>query len=83
MLYLHFSRPLQIVEQRKCGQCYLPVSLEVVRFAHREVVRERYEADSRGHYAVLHGQRNGGNTPLFNGVADQPYGLVAQRSRGR
>jgi hypothetical protein len=26
---------------------------------------------------VLHGQGDGGNTPLLNGVADQPDGPVA------
>jgi hypothetical protein len=58
------------------------VSFAVAWFAHREVVREGYEADPRGHDAMLHGQRDGGDTPLFYGVADQSYGPVAQGSRG-
>ena len=32
---------------------------------------------------MLHGERDGGNTLFFYGVAYQPYGPVAQRSGGR
>ena len=51
-------------------------------FAHREVVRERHETDPRCPDAVLHGKCNGGDPPVFDGVADQSDGPVAQGSRG-
>jgi hypothetical protein len=54
----------------------------VTWFAHREIVRERHEADPRRHDAVLHGQCDGGDAPRFYCVADQSDGPVAQGSRG-
>ena len=74
---------LHKVKQCERGERYPPVSLAVTWFTHREVVRERHEADPRRPDAVLHGQRNGGDAPLFYGVADQSDGPVAQGSRGR
>jgi hypothetical protein len=56
------------------------VLLAVMGSAHREVVREWYEADPRRADAVLHGQGNGGDGPFFYSVADQPDGPVAQGS---
>ncbi len=55
--------------------------LPVTWFAHREVVRERHEADPRRPYVVFHGQCDSGEAPCFYGVADQPDGPVAKGSR--
>ena len=82
-LYFHLSSLIEIVEQGECGECYPPVPLAVTWFAHREVVRERHEADPRRPDTVLHGQCNSRDAPFFYGVADQPDGPVAQGSRGR
>ena len=80
-LQLHLSGLLHFVEQSERGECYPPVPFGVMGFAHREVVRERHEADPRRHDAVLHGQCNCRDVPLFYGVADQPDGPVTKGSR--
>jgi hypothetical protein len=59
------------------------VRFAIMRFAHREVVREGHEADTWRYDTVLHGQGDGGDAPLFYRVADQPDGPVAQGSRRR
>ncbi len=81
-LYFHLSRLIEIVEQGECGECYPPVPFAVTWFAHREIVRERHEADPRRPDAVLHGQCNGRDTAAFDSGADQSNGPVAQGSRG-
>jgi hypothetical protein len=82
-LYFHLARLIEIVEQGECRECYSPVPFAVMEFSHREVVRERHEADPRRPDTVLHGQCNGRDAPFFYGVADQSDGPVAQGSRGR
>jgi hypothetical protein len=59
------------------------VSFAVMRFAHREVVREGHEADTWRYDTMLHGQGDGGDATFFYRVADQPDGPVAQGSRRR
>jgi hypothetical protein len=59
------------------------VRFAIMRFAHREVVREGHEADTWRYDTVLHGQGDGGDAPFFYRVADQPDGPVAQGSRRR
>ena len=82
-LQLHFAGLPQIVEQPERGERHPPVPLPVTRLAHRQVVRERHEPDSRRRNAVLHGERDGGDAALFDSVADQPDGPVTKGSRGR
>jgi hypothetical protein len=81
ILYFHLARLIEIVEQGECGECYPPVTLAVTWFAHREVVRERHEADPRRPDTMLHGQCNGGDIPALDSGADQSNGPVAQGSR--
>ena len=50
---------------------------------HGQVVREGHETDPRRSYPMLHGQRDGGDSVLFYGVANQPDGPVAKGSGGR
>ena len=71
------------MEQRERGECDPPVTLTVPGFAHREVVRERHEADPWRTDTMLHGQRDGRDAPLFYGAADQPDGPVTQGSGRR
>ena len=59
------------------------MAFAVAWFAHREVVWKWHEAYPRRPDAAFHGQRDGGDAPLFYGVADQSDGPVAQGSRGR
>ena len=59
------------------------MSFAVMRFAHREVIREGHEANTWRYDIMLHGQGDGGDAPLFYRVADQPDGPVAQGSRRR
>ena len=68
---------LKLVQQRERGQGYSPVAFAVSRFAHREIVRKRDEGYSRRLDAVLHGERDGGDTPPLYGFTYQPNGPVA------
>ena len=55
----------------------------IPRLAHRQVVGKVYETDARRFDSMLHGERDGGDAALFDGVADQPDGPVAQGSGRR
>ena len=81
-LQRHLGGVIEVVEQRERGERHPPVPFPVPWLAQRQVVREGHEADPRREYAVLHGQRDGGDAPLFYGVADQPDGPVAEGSGG-
>jgi hypothetical protein len=71
------------VKQGERGERDPPVPIYISWLAHRQVVGEGHEADPRRRDAVLHGQRDGWDAPLFYGVADQPDGPVAKWSGGR
>ncbi len=74
---------LELVEQRERRERDLPVASTVARLPHRAVVRERNPGHPRRLDPILHGQRHRRYPPPLYGVADQPDGPVAQRSRGR
>ncbi len=56
------------------------MALRVFRRAHRVIVRERDEGYARRFDASLHRQRHGRDVAALYRLADQSYGLVAERS---